>query len=70
MKYALFSFLFLAFILSGCSTSQKIVGSWSDPGANTMGPYKKAFVVVLSQNKDANYYIESQIAKLMRSRGF
>jgi hypothetical protein len=70
MKYAIASFLFLAFIITGCSPSQKIIGSWADPDAKSMGPYKKAFVVVLSKNKDANYYIETQITKLLKSRGF
>jgi hypothetical protein len=70
MKYAIASFLFLGLILTGCTTSQKIVGSWSDPDAKTMGPYKKAFVVVMSQNKDANYYIETKITQLLKAKGF
>jgi len=70
MRYAVAIFLMLAMAISGCSTSQKIVGSWADPEAPTMGPYKKAFVVVLSNNKDANYYIETQITKLLTGRGF
>ena len=55
--------LFLAFALTvnGCGPTQKITGSWADPEAESFGPYTKAFVMVLSQNSDANYYIESQI---------
>jgi hypothetical protein len=64
--------LFLAFALTvnGCGPTQKITGSWADPEAKSFGPYTKAFVMVLSQNSDANYYIESQMAKTLISKGF
>jgi len=64
--------LFLAFALTvnGCGPTQKITGSWADPEAESFGPYTKAFVMVLSQNSDANYYIESQMAKTLISKGF
>jgi hypothetical protein len=70
MKHAIVFFLFLAIIMTGCAPGQKIVGSWADPDVKSFGPYKKAFVVVMTKNKDANYYIETQITSLMRSRGF
>jgi len=53
-----------------CGPSQKITGSWADPDAKTMGPYKKVFVIVMSQDPDMNYNIESQIASTLKSRGF
>jgi hypothetical protein len=56
--------------MDGCGPSQKITGSWADPEAKSFGPYTKAFVMVLSQNSDANYYIESQMAKTLISKGF
>jgi len=64
--------LLLAFALTvnGCGPTQKITGSWADPEAESFGPYTKAFVMVLSQNSDANYYIESQMAKTLISKGF
>jgi hypothetical protein len=63
------SILFIS-VISGCSSSQKITGSWSDPEAKSMGPHAKAFVIVMTQNKDANYYIESQMVKTLIGRGF
>jgi hypothetical protein len=70
MKIKIFTLLFFAVVMTGCGPTQKIIGSWADPKVSSHGPYKKAFVVVLSQNQDANYYIESQMAKIMRSKGF
>jgi len=70
MKCKIVLLLLLALSMSGCGPTQKIIGSWADPEATSMGPYKKAFVIVLSQNKDANYYIESQMSNTLRSKGF
>lgn len=57
-------------LIDGCGPTQKITGSWADPEAKSFGPYTKAFVMVLSQNSEANYYIESQMAKTLISKGF
>ena len=62
--------LLLAVIMFGCGPSQKITGSWANPEAKSMGPFTKVFVMVLSQNKDANYNIESQMAKILITKGF
>lgn len=70
MKIRIIILLFLPFFLSECGPSQKIIGSWADPDAASMGPYKKAFVVVLTQSPDASFIIESQIAEKLASRGF
>jgi len=70
MKFKILSLLFLALIMTECGPSQKITGSWNDPEIKTFGPYKKVFVIVLSQNKDANYELETQMSKTLRERGF
>jgi hypothetical protein len=70
MRLKIFYLLLPALIMSGCGPTQKIIGSWADPEAPSKGPYTKVFVVVLSQNQDNNYYIESQMARTLRSRGF
>ena len=70
MKQSIFLMILIIFIVSGCGPSQKITGSWSDPEFKSQGPYTKAFVMVLSQNPEANYTIESQMAKKLISKGF
>ncbi len=69
MKIKIILLLF-ALSVNGCGPSQKITGSWADPEAKSFGPYTKAFVMVMSQNSEANYYIESQMAKTLISKGF
>jgi hypothetical protein len=70
MKLKIASMLLLALVMSGCGPTQKITGSWASPDAKSFGPYTKVFVMVLSQNKTANYNIESQMAKILISKGF
>jgi hypothetical protein len=70
MKLKIFSLLLFVFIMYGCGPSQKITGSWASPEAKSFGPYTKVFVMVLSQNKTGNYNIESQMAKILISKGF
>jgi hypothetical protein len=70
MKFKITTLLLFVLFIYGCGPSQKITGSWADPDAKSFGPYTKVFVMVLSQNSDANYYIESQTAKTLISKGF
>jgi len=70
MKFKIALLLLVALVMSGCGSTQKIVGSWADPEATSKGPYKKAFIIVLTQNEDANYFIESQMATTLISKGF
>jgi hypothetical protein len=70
MKLRIISLLLLALVMSGCGPTQKITGSWASPDAKSFGPYTKVFVMVLSENKTANYNIESQMAKILISKGF
>ncbi|TFH39315.1 MAG: hypothetical protein E4G95_01485 [Bacteroidia bacterium] len=70
MKLKIASLLILALSMWECGPSQRITGSWADPEVSSMGPYKKVFVIVLSQQPDVNYNIESQIAKTLITRGF
>ena len=70
MKLKIISLLLFAFSYVGCGPSQKITGSWAAPEAKSFGPYTKVFVMVLSQNKTANYNIETQMAKILISKGF
>jgi hypothetical protein len=70
MKFKIMSLLLFIALLTGCGPTQKITGSWSDPDAKKMGPFTKIFVAVLTQNKDNNYYLESQTAKTLISKGY
>ena len=70
MKFKIALSLIIGLIMSGCAPTQKVTGFWADPEAKSKGPYKKAFVIVLTPNKDANYYIESQIRSTLISRGY
>jgi hypothetical protein len=70
MKLKIISLLLFVLFIYGCGPSQKITGSWASPEAKSFGPYTKVFVMVLSQNKTANYNIESQMAKILISKGF
>lgn len=70
MKSQLLALLILLSVLWGCGPSQKITGSWSYPDIATMGPYKKVFIIVLSENKNANYELETQMSRTLRGRGF
>jgi hypothetical protein len=67
MKFKITALVLLTFIMSGCGPTQKITGSWAAPDAKSFGPYKKAFVIVMTQNKNNNYYIESQMVKTLKS---
>lgn len=69
MKLKISALLLLTLLMSGCGPTQKITGSWAAPEAKSFGPYKKAFIIVLTQNKNNNYYIEQQMAKTLKSRG-
>ncbi|MBI5010784.1 MAG: hypothetical protein HZB98_14310, partial [Bacteroidia bacterium] len=68
MKISILSLLLAVMLVTDCGPSQKITGSWDDPDFKSKGPYKKAFVIVMTQNKNANYIIETQIAKTLSER--
>jgi hypothetical protein len=69
MKLRISAFVLLAMLLTECGPTQKITGSWADPEAKSFGPYTKAFIIVLTQNRNNNYFLESQMAKTLKSRG-
>jgi hypothetical protein len=70
MKYRILGLLLITILLSGCESTQKVIGFWADPEAASMGPYKKVFVIVLSPNQDANYFLETEIGNTLSSRGY
>jgi hypothetical protein len=70
MKLKIVLLLILGIIMTRCGPTQKVTGFWADPEATSKGPYKKAFVIVITPSKDANYYIESQIRSTLISRGY
>jgi hypothetical protein len=69
MKNVILLMLLLSVILSSCGPSQKITGSWINREALPKGPFKSVFVLVISQNTEANYEVEYQMAKVFNSRG-
>jgi hypothetical protein len=70
MKFKIISLLFLTSVMSGCGPSQKITGSWADPDIKSMGPYNKIFVIVMAQNPDNNFYVETQTARTLITKGY
>ncbi len=70
MKIKIISFILISYIMAGCGPTQKITGSWSDPEFKSFGPYTKVFVMVLTQNSNTNYFVESQMAKTLITRGY
>jgi hypothetical protein len=70
MKLKIISLMILTMIVAGCGPSQKITGSWSDPEVKPKGPYSKVFIVVMTQDRDKNYYLEDQMAKTLIKKGY
>jgi hypothetical protein len=68
MKNILY-FVLLTAIAAACSPTQRITGSWVNREALPKGPYKSIYIVVISQNNDANSYVENLLAKRIESRG-
>ena len=69
MKNNLIILLLLALLISGCAPTQKITGSWVNREALPKTPYKSIFIVVISQNNEANRMVEDMMAKKLESRG-
>jgi hypothetical protein len=61
--------LLLILLITGCSPSQKITGSWVNREALPKGPYHSIFLVVISQDNNANKSVEDLLAKRIESRG-
>jgi hypothetical protein len=61
--------IMLSFLMSACTPSQKITGSWVNREALPKGPYKSIFVAAITQNSSAKYIVEDQLSKLLTSRG-
>jgi hypothetical protein len=56
-------------IIPACAPTQKITGLWVNPDTKSHEPYKSAFIIVLTSDKNINYAVESQMAKVIRARG-
>jgi hypothetical protein len=69
MKNKLPVLIIIAALISACSPTQKITGSWVNREAMPKGPYKSVFLVVISQNNSANKSVEDLLAKRIESRG-
>jgi hypothetical protein len=69
MKPIFFILMLLVVAIPACAPTQKITGLWSDHEAIPKEPFKSVFIMVLMANKNNNYKIESQMAKVVRSRG-
>lgn len=69
MKKIILLLILLPLLLSSCGPTQKITGSWINREALPKGPFKSVFLLVISQNIEANYEIEYQMAKVFNSRG-
>jgi hypothetical protein len=69
MKNSFISLFMLAILLLACTSSQKITGVWVNREALPKGPYHSIFILVLSQNADANFMVEYDMASLMATRG-
>ena len=69
MKNKLLSLLLLTIMVSGCSPTQRITGSWVNREALPKGPYKSIYIIVISQDNEANRIVEDVMAKRIESRG-
>jgi len=69
MKSRILLLLFFVLLLNGCAPTQKITGSWVNREALPKGPYKSIFILVISQNNEANSTVENMLAKKLESRG-
>jgi hypothetical protein len=69
MKRIIYLILLLVIIVTACAPTQKITGLWVNPETRSHGPYKSAFIIVLTSDKNINYSVESQMAKVIRARG-
>lgn len=69
MKNRLIILLLFVVMASGCSPTQKITGSWVNQEALPKGPYKSIYLLVISQNNEANSIVENLMAKRIESRG-
>ena len=69
MKIKLLYFLLITVMVSGCSPTQRITGSWVNREALPKGPYKSIYIMVISDNNEANSIVEDLMAKRIESRG-
>jgi hypothetical protein len=69
MKSKILFLLLPVLLITGCSPTQKITGSWVNREVLPKGPYKTIFLVVISQNNAANQTVEDLLAKRIESRG-
>jgi hypothetical protein len=69
VKFSIYGVIVFSALLSACTPSQKITTSWVNREALPKGPYKKIFVVAITQNNSAKYIVEDQLSKLISSRG-
>jgi hypothetical protein len=69
MKSKLFVAILFSAILTGCGAGQKITTTWVNPDAQTKGPYKSIFVMVMAQSQAASFDIEDRMAQTIASRG-
>ena len=66
---SIYLLIVLSAMLSACTPSQKITTSWVNREALPKGPYKSIFVVAITQSNPAQYIVEDQLSKLLKSRG-
>jgi hypothetical protein len=69
MKLKFAFLLLISLVLSACGPSQRIVNSWINPEAQSKGPYKSIFIIVLSPSKESSFSVEDRMAGIIASRG-
>jgi len=69
MKKSLYFIAVAIFLLTACKTPQKITSTWINKDVAPSSPYKSIMVIVMAKSVAAKFSIESQMAKLIRSRG-
>jgi hypothetical protein len=69
MKIRISALLIIGLMMSGCAPTQTITGSWINREALPKGPYNSIFIIVISQNNQANSTVENMLAKKLESRG-
>ena len=56
-------------LITGCKTPQRITSTWINKEVAPASPYNSIMVIVMAKNVATKFSIESQMGKLLRSRG-
>lgn len=62
--------LLVAIFFVSCSPSQKVINSWVNKDAATNKPYKKIFVIAMTENQAARNIVEDDLSQAITEHNF